>query len=118
MTIPCGLSVIEFREKYGLSKKAYETMQSRGLGPAETLFPESNVRRILPPAEAEWLALVNSPDVRVAEEERRRAVARRCGLAALRSPDHPANIHRRFKAFEKSRKAPKGKVRKRLQAAE
>jgi hypothetical protein len=112
-----GLSIPEFRAKYGLSKAQYETMQEKGLGPKETLFPESGVRRILPAAEAEWLELINRPDIQLAEAKRRTGVARRCGLAALKSPNHPANIYRRFKASEKSSKAPKGKARK-LEAAE
>jgi hypothetical protein len=113
-----GLSIPEFRAKYGLSKAQYETMQEKGLGPKETLFPESNVRRILPPAEKAWLELINRPDIQMAEAKRRTAIARRCGLAALQSPAHPANIYRRAKASEKSNKAPKGKLRKHLQAAE
>ena len=116
-TIPLGLSIPEFRAKYGISKKAYETMQSKGLGPQETVFPESNVRRILPPAEAAWLELIHRPDVKTAEAERRREVAKRRGLAALASPHHPAHIYRRAKAAEERAKKPRGKLRK-LQAAE
>lgn len=93
MTIPvCGLSVKEFCELHGFSAKAYKTWQERGLGPRETLFPGTNVRRIMPDDYQIWLKRISKPDVQIAEAQRRTAAAKRYGKLALKSPNHPMNL--------------------------
>jgi len=96
MTIPiCGLSVREFCEAHRFSAKQYESWKKRGLGPRETLFPDTNVRRIMPADYEAWLARVQRPDVQMAEAMRRTAASKRYGKLALKSPRHPMNLIRK-----------------------
>jgi hypothetical protein len=96
MPIPaCGFSVAEFCAEHGFSLKQYKSWQERGLGPRETLFPDTNVRRIMPPDYAVWLKRISKPDVQMAEAQRRTAAAKRHGKLALKSPNHPMNLIRK-----------------------
>jgi len=96
MPIPvCGLSVAEFCKEHRFSVKQYESWQKRGLGPKETLFPGTNVRRIMPADYEAWLARVQRPDVQMAEAQRRTAASKLYGKLALKSPRHPMNLIRK-----------------------
>jgi hypothetical protein len=96
MKIPaCGLSVAEFCAEHGFSDKQYKSWQERELGPRETLFPGTNVTRIMPADYEAWLKRVQRPDVQMAEALRRTANAKRYGKMALKSPNHPMNLMRK-----------------------
>jgi hypothetical protein len=94
-TIPiCGLSVAEFRELHGFSPHAYESWKKRGLAPRETLFPGTNITRIMPGDYEAWVKRVQRPDVQMAEAQRRKVEGMRRGKLALKSPNHPMNLIR------------------------
>jgi hypothetical protein len=119
MPIPaCGLSVAEFCQIHGFSRAQYKNWQRKGIGPRETLFPDTNVRRIMPKDYEDWLARVQQPDVQLAEAMRRTAAQKRYGKLALKSPRHPANLMQQVLQAGLANKKPKGKVRKQLVAAE
>jgi hypothetical protein len=98
MSIPfCGFSIPEFCKEHGYSPAQYKTMRAKGLAPAETAFPGTNIRRVMPDAYAAWLKLINQPDIQMAEALRRSAAAKRYGKLSLKSPDHPTNVWARLK---------------------
>ncbi|SRR6266516_3926690 len=95
MPIPaCGFSIQEFCEEHGFSPAQYKTWQKRGVGPQETLFPGTRVRRIMPESYEVWLKRIAHPDIQMAEAQRRTAFAKRIGKLSLSNPNHPSNLMR------------------------
>jgi hypothetical protein len=106
-TIPIGgLSVEEFRAEFHLSYAQYKNLQDKGLGPRETLIPDSRVRRILPPDYADWLKRIKNPDIQLAEVLRRQKIHRQMGRAALKSKNHPSNLLRGLRADDLPKPKP------------
>jgi hypothetical protein len=83
-------TIAEFCAAKRISKTSYHALQKRGLGPAETVYPGTRIKRISATAENAWdkMAQLGESEAARLEAERRREIAAVAGRIAARSPLH------------------------------
>ena len=84
-------TIAEFCAAKRISKASYYEIQKRGLGPAETVYPGTHIKRISAAAENAWdekMARLAESKAAKLEAERRREIATAAGRIAAASPLH------------------------------
>jgi len=85
----------------GISLLTYKLLHLNKLAPEERIIPGTlSVVDITPEAYARWRKMVQQPNSKAAEIIRRGKIARRRGLLATKSPNHPVNLIKKLRARE------------------
>jgi hypothetical protein len=97
---PGGFSLAEFLTIHRYSERTFKALRKVGLAPKETFLPNSTLSRITERDYLAWLELISQPDCQLKEFLRRRDRSVRYGKQAAKSPGHPANMWKKFKAMK------------------
>jgi hypothetical protein len=101
---PCDISRGEFCTYQNINLKTYLKLKQHNVAPEEYRIPGTKLERITPAAYRAWLTMVKQPDSKAAQILHDAVSARRRGLLSLKSPNHPMNLLKEFKALKAASK--------------
>jgi hypothetical protein len=94
---PIALTISEWCRAKGICIATYYKLKKLGLTPAELHIPGTNITRITPEADREWIARMaelTKTKEHAREAERRVAMAKKAGDKAAQSPKHISQVRK------------------------
>jgi hypothetical protein len=101
---PCDISRIEFCADQNIDLKTYLKLKQHNAAPEEYRVPGTKLDRITPASYRAWLTMSKQPGSKVAQILQDAVAARRRGLLSLKSPNHPMNLLKEYKALKAASK--------------